>query len=81
MLLPVSEIIYQMFADALLQIGKLVDIIIGDASCKPELSARAKQLKIAVVSSEYIVQCLINGRKLPFDSAKSFHPNASVTSI
>lgn len=55
--------------------GKMVDIIIGDATCAEELAARAKQVKVPVVSSEYIVQCLINGRKLPFDAAKCFHPD------
>ncbi|CAG2171967.1 unnamed protein product [Oppiella nova] len=51
---------------------KCVDIIIGDSSCSPELVKKAKQVKIPVISSEYIVQCLINGRKLSYDASPLF---------
>ncbi len=53
-------------------IGKTVDIIIGDTSCPIELVKKAKQMKIPVISSEYIVQCLINGRKLSYDASPIF---------
>jgi BRCT domain type II-containing protein len=52
--------------------GKTVDIIIGDPSCPIELVKRAKQMKIPVISNEYIVQCLINGRKLSYDASPLF---------
>lgn len=51
---------------------KTVDIIIGDHSCPSELVKKAKQMKIPVISSEYIVQCLINGRKLSYDASPLF---------
>jgi hypothetical protein len=50
----------------------MVDIIIGDISCPIELVKKAKQMKIPVISSEYIVQCLINGRKLSYDASPIF---------
>lgn len=46
--------------------------MIGDASCPNGLIQKAKQLKIPIVASEYIVQCLINGRKLSYDASPSF---------
>ncbi|XP_027195462.2 uncharacterized protein LOC113790047 [Dermatophagoides pteronyssinus] len=49
-----------------------IDIVIGDASCPNGLIQKAKQLKIPIVASEYIVQCLINGRKLSYDASPSF---------
>ncbi|XP_054159843.1 metacaspase-2-like [Oppia nitens] len=51
---------------------KSVDIIIGDTTCSVDLVKKAKQVKIPVVSSEYIVQCLINGRKLSYDASPLF---------
>lgn len=51
----------------------MVDVIIADSSCPEEIIQKAEQLKIPIVSSEYIVQCLINGRKLPFDAHDKFN--------
>ena len=42
---------------------------------------RAKCQRVPLVTSEYIVQCLINGRKLPFESAKCFHYDHTCTSL
>nr|XP_046912405.1 dual specificity protein kinase splB-like isoform X2 [Dermatophagoides farinae] len=49
-----------------------IEIVIGDASCPAALVSKIKQLKIPIVASEYIVQCLINGRKLPYDASPLF---------
>lgn len=52
-----------------------VDVIISDASCPSHILKKAKQLKIPIVSSEYVVQCLINGKRLPYDAHEKFNIN------
>ena len=52
--------------------GGQIEIVIVDASCPAALVSKIKQLKIPIVASEYIVQCLINGRKLPYDASPLF---------
>lgn len=48
------------------------DMIIADRSCPQEIVEKAKQFKIPIVSGEYILQCLINGRKLSVDAHPKF---------
>ena len=47
-------------------------MIIADRSCPQEIVENAKQFKIPIVSGEYILQCLINGRKLSVDAHPKF---------
>lgn len=49
------------------------DMIIADTNCTPTLIKKAKTSKIPIVSSEYVIQCLINGRKLPVDAHEKFN--------
>ncbi|OTF74926.1 hypothetical protein BLA29_001162 [Euroglyphus maynei] len=65
--------VFQAFFSQTQITGGQIDIIIGDASCPTNLVHKAKQLKIPIVASEYIVQCLINGRKLSYDASPSFY--------
>jgi hypothetical protein len=50
-----------------------VDVIITDSSCPANIVKKAKQLRIPMVSSEYIVQSLINGQRLPYDAHEKFN--------
>ncbi len=58
-----------------------IDMIIGDATCDPELVKKMKQLKIPIVSGEYVVQCLINGRKLAVEQHPKFEYTCEPASI
>lgn len=49
-----------------------VDVIISDSTCPVSVIKKAQQMRIPVVSSEYVVQCLINGRRLPYEAHEKF---------
>ncbi|XP_076330503.1 uncharacterized protein LOC143236114 [Tachypleus tridentatus] len=49
-----------------------VDIVLSDPSCPQDVLKRAQQLSIPVLSSEWIIQCLINGQRLPFNAHSKF---------
>ena len=49
-----------------------VDVIISDSTCPPSVMKKAQQMKIPIVSSEYVVQCLINGRRLDCEAHEKF---------
>ncbi|RWS30288.1 hypothetical protein B4U80_03616 [Leptotrombidium deliense] len=49
-----------------------VDFIVGDSSCPNSVVMKANQLRIPIMSTEYIVECLILGKKLPFDAHEKF---------
>ncbi|XP_039265801.2 uncharacterized protein LOC120341376 [Styela clava] len=42
------------------------DVVVADSSCDQSIMERAEKLKIPVVSIEWVIQCLINNKKLPF---------------
>ena len=52
-----------------------VDIIISDSTCPSHIIKRAGQLGVPIVTSEYVVQCLINGRRLPTSAHDKFSIN------
>ena len=49
-----------------------VEFIISDSTCPPTVVKKAQQMRIPVVSSEYVVQCLINGRRLSCAAHEKF---------
>ncbi|XP_023238510.1 TP53-binding protein 1-like [Centruroides sculpturatus] len=50
-----------------------IDIVLTDPSCPQSIVRRANQMKVPLVSIEWVVQCLISGYKLPID----LHPKFS----
>ena len=44
----------------------------SDLICDEETIKKANSLKIPIVSIEYIIQCLIHGKRLNVDSHPSF---------
>lgn len=50
-----------------------IDVVLTDSSCPQNILRRANQMKIPLVSIEWIIQCLISGCKLPID----LHPKFS----
>ena len=48
------------------------DLIVTDSACDPEIVKKVNSLKVPVVSIEYIIQCLIHGKRLNVDSHPSF---------
>lgn len=51
------------------------DLVVTDSSCDPELLKKVNALRVPVVSIEYIIQCLIHGKRLNVDSHPSFSHN------
>lgn len=49
-----------------------IDVIISDSTCPQSVIKRAQQMKIPIVSSEYVVQCLINGIRLGCEAHEKF---------
>lgn len=49
-----------------------MDVIISDSTCPSTVMKKAQQMRIPVVSSEYVVQCLINGRRLAAEAHEKF---------
>ncbi|XP_070542298.1 TP53-binding protein 1-like [Ptychodera flava] len=43
------------------------EVIVTDASCPEDLIDKASQLDIPVVGCEWVIQCLINGRRMAYD--------------
>lgn len=52
-----------------------VDVIVADKHMSNATLTLAKRQQIPVVTSEWVVQCLIAGRRLPFDG----HPRYLLT--
>ncbi|VDI42592.1 Hypothetical predicted protein [Mytilus galloprovincialis] len=45
---------------------EIVQVVVTDNSCKPQILRSARTLKIPVVSTEWLIQCLINGHLMDF---------------
>ncbi|CAC5395000.1 TP53BP1 [Mytilus coruscus] len=45
---------------------EIVQVVVTDNSCKPQILRSARSLKIPVVSTEWLIQCLINGHLMDF---------------
>lgn len=43
-----------------------MQVVVTDNSCKPQILRSARTLKIPVVSTEWLIQCLINGHLMDF---------------
>ncbi|CAM9795178.1 unnamed protein product [Lampetra fluviatilis] len=48
------------------------DLLVSDASCPPGMLHCAAALEMPVVSSEWLVQCLVTGHRVPFTSHPAF---------
>lgn len=58
---------------ALRLVGKChVDVVVADKYIRPAVLGQASGLGVPVVSSEWIIQCLIHGHRLPFLSHAKF---------
>ncbi|GAB1600737.1 uncharacterized protein LOC115210622 isoform X2 [Argonauta hians] len=49
-----------------------LDAIITDASCSPEIIQQAENHHIPLLSSEWVIQCLIHGQKIAYDAHEKF---------
>lgn len=52
-----------------------VDIVISDSTCPQRVIQKASELGVPIVTSEYVVQCLINGKRLPCTAHEKFGIN------
>jgi hypothetical protein len=43
-----------------------VQVLVTDSSCKAQVLRSAKSLNVPIVSTEWIIQCLINGQVMDF---------------
>lgn len=49
-----------------------VDVVVADTACSRAIVRRCRKLGITIVSTEWIVQCLINGKQLTYDAHPKF---------
>ncbi|ELU05991.1 hypothetical protein CAPTEDRAFT_19900 [Capitella teleta] len=50
----------------------VVNFVLADASIASHVKSSAIDLGIPIVSSEWVIQCLINGQRLPYDAHEKF---------
>lgn len=53
----------------------VIDIVVTDSSCPKKFLTAAERNRIPVVSSEWVIQCLICGFRLPHDAHPKFRHN------
>lgn len=51
----------------------IVQVLVTDNSCKPHLLKTAKSLNVPIVSTEWIIQCLVNGQVVDFTGHPRYH--------
>ena len=49
-----------------------MDVVVTDRTCPPSVLSRAKALNVPIVSSFWVLECLIVGEPVPFDAHPSF---------
>ncbi|XP_029635084.1 uncharacterized protein LOC115210622 isoform X1 [Octopus sinensis] len=55
--------------------NKSVDAVITDRSCPPDIIEQADTQHIPLLSTEWVIQCLIHGQKVAFDGHEKFAYN------
>ena len=50
----------------------VVDVLITNSQCPDDIIKSAKKRKIPIVSSEWIIQCLIMGKRIAYDAHPKF---------